>query len=127
MCDINKKTKLKTKTIYKVVIQKDEEYLAVYSKMPISIGEIDKNFNCVSHPKISSLYNENMIGRTSGFGSKKVAFLLKNHTWRSDLVILKMVIGGDIMQGTTAKISGELPEHYTTYAGTEILSFEEVK
>ena len=40
--------------------------------------------------------------------------------------VLKMVLGGEIMQGTASKVSNVVPDKNKTFAGTEVLSFEEV-
>jgi hypothetical protein len=140
MCDINEKTKFKTKTIYKVVEKHNDKYYSVFAAKEISVGkvspltpeEVIENLEIMgwsyvdpreyTHP-VSPKFNDNMVGKTSGFAKIGPAKALQMGNEKE--VVLKMVIGGDIMKGTSANIAG-LDPNYITYAGTEILSMEEV-
>ena len=44
----------------------------------------------------------------------------------NERIILKMVLGGNIMKGTALNIAITIPDNHITFAGTEILSFEEI-
>ena len=147
MCNINKKTKYKTRIIYKVCYKCKDNYYSIFAGMKIEIGKI-ADFIRLSHLPINSryivfhqykigdwLYNNNLIGRTSGFKDKEVAFELlrrqlsfedNNNVIVAEPVVLKIKIGGSIFQGDSSLISHGLPNDKVTYAGSEILSFEEI-
>ena len=144
MCDISKKTRRKSVTVYKAVLIDGKHFKSVFSRMIIKTGEVSKRF--LSHDKrhhdndYSHLYNENMVGRTSGFKSKEDAFALAKSMIENssemikdqqtklpyDVTVIKMVLGGNIMQGTTCMISDNISDKNKTFAGTKILSFEEI-
>lgn len=139
MCDINKKTKLKTVTVYKLCHKIGNKYYAYFSGMEISTGNVVNFKNtCDSHflnrinKENSPIYNENMIGRTSGFKLKKdVEYLLehikKHNPFNCGKVILKIKLGGDIMKGSGKNIiMDDYLDSTITYAGTEIVEMQEV-
>lgn len=147
MCNINKKTKYKTRIIYKVCYKCGDNYYSIFAGMKIEIGKTADSIR-LSHLPINSryigfnqyeigdgLYNDNLIGRTSGFKDKEAAFkLLKrqylikdnNNVIEAEPVVLKIKIGGSIFQGNSRLISLGFPNDKVTYAGSEILSFEEI-
>ena len=141
MCDINKKTKLKTVDIYKICWKRGDKYYAYFSGMEISVGNVidfvstcDERFlNRINHI-YTDIHNVNMIGRTSGFKLKRDAqylleYINKRTPLRNHRVLLKIKIGGDIMQGTGKKIIKDVRldnDSVITYAGTEILEIQEV-
>jgi len=135
MCDINKKTDLTTKIIYKVVRILDGKYYAYYSGLPIEIGKVDSSWEDKKHKwpdylhyKFTRLYNNNMIGKTSGFATLKAAMILKQNCkyYQDTTTILKIKLGGEIWKGNGKNISSVISNDIVTYAGTEILSFEEI-
>jgi len=134
MCDISKKTTFKRKTVYKAVIKNKEHYYSYFAGTPIEIGKVNpQQGNSFGTPEYKLFfpnnihYNPNMIGRCSGFFAKEDAKKFV-HESPAGTRLLKIVLGGEIMQGTTAKICspGCIPWDHITYAGTEILSFEEI-
>jgi hypothetical protein len=143
MCDINKKTEYTTRTVYKVVHKFDDNYYALYSGLPITIGKVDAkwkpskiqtidiinacSFNSFSRD--SHFYNSNMIGKTSGFADLKAAKILKQDTYQCGgiMVILEIKFGGEIWEGSSRGILDDDFDDYIVYAGTEILSFKEIK
>jgi hypothetical protein len=75
------------------------------------------------------LYNPLMVGKTSGFAKFSIAKKLCGDLsyFEDTLVILRVILGGTILQGTTKNIHTDLiPEDEVTYAGTEVIDFEEV-
>lgn len=140
MCDINKKTKYTTRIVYKVVHKIDGNYYALYSGLPISIGKVDArwrlsklkedirdNYDFSNFTTDTWFYNRNIIGKTSGFAILKAAKILKSESHREDKKILKIKLGGEIWKGTSKNILSKYFDNYIVYAGTEILSFEEIK
>jgi hypothetical protein len=76
------------------------------------------------------LHNTLMIGKTSGFASLTAAKQLltlekRNHTKKKSIAILSIKLGGEIYEGTSAKI-GMRNDNFKTYAGSEILSIKEL-
>ena len=150
MCNINKKSYFETKTVYKAVKKIDGRYFSFYSGFEIKVGSVDPNWTlsdenfvgikCKWKPIIwlavrpylesMPLWNKNIVGKVTGFGSEKWARLVfektRFHKSNVDFAILKMVLGGDIMHGNAVGICRWIPDNVTTWAGSEILSFEEI-
>lgn len=141
MCDINKKTKLKKITVYKLAYKnriKDYKYVSWLARIPIRLGKVPIypienvfydgepfDFSTINYTNI----NSNMVGRSSGFkrlSAIKVAIreLMEDFTYTT--VILKVVLSGDIMEGTADRISNLIDFSEITYAGTFIESVEEI-
>jgi len=140
MCDINKKTNYTTRIVYKVVHKNGDNYYALYSGLPICIGNVDKrwrisklkenirdNYDFNSFTPDTWTYNRNIIGKTTGFADLKAAKILKRESNREDKTILKIKLGGEIWKGTSKNILSEYFDNHIVYAGSEILSFEEIK
>jgi hypothetical protein len=136
MCNITKKTDKKTVTVYKAVIKDGENYYAFFSGIKIGVGTVKPQIDADyvkniylyrGYFKHDSIYNENMVGKTSGFAKHKTAKLLLSECFYTEAVILKMVLGGEIWEGNAEHIACEINPSEVVYAGTEILSFEEVK
>lgn len=132
MCDINKKTGIKKITVYKVAIKDGHGgYVSWISKVPIKLGAVKVNdkhdYNITNY-----FFNPNMIGRCSGF--KRFRFLNNAPNWvnRKDFFrengkcILRIILSGDIMEGTSMSISDSIPEKEIVYAGTYIESIQEI-
>ena len=132
MCDIKQKTQLKTMTVYKVVKWKGGEYISYFAEAPIRVGklpnwkksELRNWWINPSHP----LHN-----KVSGFLRKEHAIITAEHVRRAhrcdnNVHILKIKLGAPILKGTTGHIisSKFLTWNGITYAGSEILSFEDV-
>jgi hypothetical protein len=149
MCDISKPTKFKTKTVYKVVAKVNDRYRSVLSFSTLSIGKVMPLTrlealygNQIGTDSVNYLnehdvfFNHNMVNRVSGFGRKDDAEVFMRDCGGGDIidivrehfpvVILKLKLGGSIMEGTTNRIDKFIPNHHKTYAGTEILSMEEI-
>ena len=140
MCDVNIRTKYTTRIVYKVVHKIADKYYALYSGLPIRIGNVDKRwrlsklkesiqdkYDFSSFTSDNWSYNRNIIGKTTGFTDLKAANILKRESHREDKTILKMKLGGEIWKGTSRNILSEHFDNYIVYAGSEILSFEEIK
>lgn len=146
MCNISQPTKFKTKTVYKVVRKVDDQYYSLFSLHHLEVGTVkpidsDEVFSIKDVifsdsagtsvndylKKHSPIYNHHMEGRTSGFNSKRAACdLIEDMSmFKNPMVLLKVVLGGDILKGTAARCRSLNP-NYITYAGTEILSMEEI-
>lgn len=150
MCDINKKTRLKSVAVYKVCIKIDNKYYAYFSGMEVKVGKV-KNLPFYTNENgsygifknryvyktltggsaYSPNYNENLIGKTSGFKLMKVAKILftrVNILKPNSIVIVKLLIAGDIMQGTGEGIlrGSQNISSSTVYAGTQILAVKEI-
>lgn len=149
MCDIRTLTTHKTKTVYKVVFKKEGKYITPLTYMVITIGKVAKmkfikrfmpfsdyfyvklvpvSYSAITLPS-SPYYNFHMTGKTSGFSSLKIARIYKNTFYERDLmVILKIKLGGSIYSGTGRNtMDSKLADSAIVYAGSEILSIEEVK
>ena len=137
MCDISKPTKLKEITVYKVATKSQSGYLSAFVEAPIKLGEV-KPFEMtgilvLKYGYNSALFNINMIRRSSGFKSKEAAQKLadffannsEDENNNENLIVLKIKLGGSIMRGTSNYIGG-IDASHITYAGTEILSIEEI-
>ncbi len=152
MCDINKETKYKTRIVYKVCYKIDNKYYSYFAGMLIKEGKVETRTQSphkylpltISEMEITdyhqggSLFNKNLVGRTSGFASLDIAkqYILrlklqninfyKRRYLRPRVVLLRIKIGGSIFKGSTKNISVSIPSDSVTYAGSEILSFEEI-
>ena len=140
MCDINKKTQRKTVVVYKVVEKKGGKYFSCLSGMRLNVGILNPKYR--SRYIENQYFNTNMIGKTSGFKLKSDAILYCKEIRRKtpdylagylpkikkgDLIILKIVLGGEIMEGTANNICESIRDDHITFAGSKILSFNEVK
>ena len=147
MCDISIKTEYKQKTVYKVACLIKGKYYSVFSQHELRLGKVitfpDKMksrsqdmFDLV-HRSLdvdSDLYNKDMLGRVSGFALKSDAIDICNDGDNIDtfiglcisrgytLVILKIVLAGSILRGTTYRISVSVANEHTTFAGDRIKS-----
>jgi hypothetical protein len=139
MCNITKKTNKETIIVYKAVIRVKKRYYACFSGIKIKVGKVkpqtNRDYNRIEnrflldgwrYDTLSMFYNKNMVGKTSGFATLKSAESLAYDGYGSRIV-LKIVLGGEIWRGNAVKISSSVPDNAVVYAGTEILSFEEVK
>ena len=146
MCDINKKTRIKRATIYKVAVKdKEGNLFSYFAGWPVKLGPVGEfqkpgrlgDHSFTHHETCEPLYNENLIGRTSGFAKLSVAKKLYDYNDynRSDggdvssesaLSIVRLTIGGSIMKGSSAMISSSLPDYEVVLAGTEVFSIKEV-
>lgn len=94
----------------------------------------DESFLNRINNKYSEIHNVNMIGKTSGFKLKRDAQYLLDYInnrcpLRKDRVLLKIKIGGNIMQGTGKRIVKDTrldTDSVITYAGTDVLEIREV-
>ena len=141
MCNITKKTDKETVTIYKVVIKYKRRYYSVFSGVKIKIGGVtpqtNRDFKRIDnltnggwrYNAFSPLYNNIMPGKTSGFATLESAKSLAEDDSRvySSRIVLKIVLGGEIWEGDALDISHRVPNTAIVYAGSKILSFEEVK
>lgn len=152
MCDINKKTRRKSVVVYKVCRKIDGKLYAYFSGMEVKTGSVkDMEFfhakkgqyypfhmrYVITRPNgevaYNKNYNKNLIGRTSGFQLLETAKIFYSVCTFSYInpegnVILKLTIGGDIMQGTGEGIMKHRKvTESITFAGTEILNVEEVR
>ena len=128
MCDIKEKTQFKTMTVYKAVRVSKGKYLSPFARTPINLGSVPefKKFEVVSdffnprHP---------LHGKISGFAKKQDAITLANDDCfpTPSMKILKIKLGGIILMGSTNNICYKLRTvNNITYAGSEILSIEEL-
>ena len=142
MCDISKKTKLKTKTVYKAVLKIKRNYYSIFSGKKLTVGRVEPLTKrearfygrYVSRSPLNYFdeddwaYNPEMVGRVSGFGKMKDAMIQSNTCWAKGRGrVLRVVLGGDIMKGTCQKINLDINWPNPTYAGTEIISMEEIQ
>lgn len=140
MCDISKPTKRKTVTVYKTVIKEKGKYYSLFTGYPLAVGKVKeyeedtgKGFNDLLDYEdggfLAIFFNHNMKGRISGFKLKKDAVALATDRENNlpPVVVLKIVLTGNILRGTTRGIDRMIiPKTHTAYAGTEILSMEEI-
>lgn len=149
MCNIHKKTYFTTKTIYKAVKKMQGRYFSFYSGFEIKLGPVDPEWSLSKldssikckwrastwmgvRPYLPSmtLYNPDIVGKVTGFGKEKWAKLVFNKPRFQkpdvEFAILKMVLGGDIMKGDATGVAKFIPDKIVTWAGSEILSFEEI-
>ena len=135
MCDIKNKTLLKTMTVYKAVGKTNTgDYISPFAHAPITTGKVP--FFTISEIK-NWWYNTShpLHGKVSGFARKRDAEILSNHikanpfAYPENMKILKIKLGGTILIGTTNMILHEniLSWNHITYAGSEILSIEEIE
>jgi hypothetical protein len=137
MCDISIKTDLTAKVVYKVAYKFDGKYYAIFSGMELKVGKVNNTLTIpeeylssvwlISYDDHISFYNPNMIGKTSGFEKYEHARFLENRIYDLEgcMVILKITLGGEIMQGTLSGIFSTIEGK--TFAGTEILTMEEIE
>lgn len=133
MCKLIRKTKKETVTVYKTVLrvvhEDGEYYTAFFSGVRIKLGKVkqqtreDKCFH--RYIPGTQHWNEIMVGKSSGFANLKPAIKLGRCTKNS--CVLKIVLGGEIWEGDASRIAIDIDFKEKIYAGTEILSFEEVK
>lgn len=136
MCRLNRKTKRKSATIYKVVLKVDDKYYSYFAGTEIKIGKVEpqtsddnkrrsKMFYGLGHEYRfgNPWYNEHMVGRTSGFTDRLSAKIFLNQC-SGEVRILKLNIGGEIWEGSGDSVGKGL-EKSMILAGDEILSFEE--
>ena len=150
MCDISQKTNFKQKTVYKTVLKQNGKYFSLFAMHKLRKGSVVNSINtmkakakkilgtlpgCLKNS--SSLYNVNMKGLVSGFDRKQDAitlsrpvngdnYLSSRAKQKGELVILKIVLGGTILEGTTDLISSRVPYVNKTYAGSIIKSMIEI-
>jgi hypothetical protein len=136
MCNLTKKTRKKTVTVYKAVLKIGKNYYSCFAGTKIQLGQIkpqtEKDYYRIRSRSESANffehyndnYNENMRGKISGFAKKKNAQLLCG--W-SDRVMLKIILGGEIWTGTARRVSSLIPYDEIIFAGTEVISFKEIK
>ena len=130
MCDISKKSKFKTKTVYKaVVLCSDGTYLSAFAGAPLAVGLVP-NFR-KDQLRYSGWFNPShpLHGKISGFAQKQDALKLSeaDYLLSHPIRVLKIKLGGTILVGSTKGIDSQLiPPNHITYAGTEILSMEEI-
>ena len=147
MCDIKiKREDLKTITVYKVVMRRIEEdvpaYYSWFAGTPLKKGDVVAQTNQIfytmqqifrsralkRYEEGESHYNVNMPGKVSGFERKEDAFILYSELPSNKIAaVVKIVLGGEIMQGTAARVTAAVPYHHITYAGTKIKSITELK
>jgi hypothetical protein len=137
MCNITKKTKKKTVTVYKAVYKLGKYYYSCFAGTRITVGKVkpqtEKDYNKISNITDSANFfetydqnwNNQMVGKTSGFAKKSNA--VKLSPCYSNRCVIKIQLGGEIWQGDAYNISSNIPYDEITYAGTEILSFEKIK
>jgi len=149
MCNISKKTRRKTVTVYKVAVKFNDSYRSPFTFKKLILGKVKplteleaktgatKGLNSMRYfDPTFQFYNWNMLGKTSGFYTKRAAKEVFNHTyglihdlkatWGLTAVILKVTLGGEIWEGSAKRICEEY-EKDRTFAGTEILSMEEIE
>jgi hypothetical protein len=123
---------METVTIYKAVKKIRENYYSIFAGTKIELGVVKPQSHKNTHRSFRayesfhighSFYNEIMVGKSSGFIEIDDARCLADENKE---VVLKIELGGEIWQGDAEKISFYIPEHHILYAGTEILSFEEI-
>ena len=142
-------------TGYKVVVKRESidntaKYYGMFSGTLVEIGPVKskveqtrskdhcivKDLKYSNFDKSDQLYNKNMIGRTSCFKNKEAAkSLMKSLEHRLAmyhnsfqivyLEIVEIVLKNGLMAGTAYNIDG-VDKDEVTYAGKEVVSFEEV-
>jgi len=130
MCNLKEKTDLKTVTIYKAVEKIGGKYYAFFAGTLIKLGTVEpqsyKNVHKRFKHRVDDWYisfNDNMVGKCSGFKMKSDAIRLADG--KNDAV-LKIKLGGEIWIGDALNIDMYIPDDHIIYAGSEILSFEEI-
>jgi hypothetical protein len=132
MCNLKEKTELKTVTVYKAVEKHKGKYYSFFAGTKIEIGEVkpqtpenickEMRSNCATlYSCDEPNYNEHMVGKCSGFEKK-----IDAQTLAEGLPVLKVVLRGEIWIGDATQIDSNINENSIIYAGTEILSFEEI-
>jgi len=123
MCDINKKTKLKTVTGYKLCWKEKDTYYSHIVRSRIDLGKINSPRESVN------VFNYNYIMKQFKLCTilKKLAVARKHYHSSniSTLVLLKITLGGIIYKGTDRGYTNML-DNNIVYAGSEILSYQEI-
>lgn len=151
MCDISVKTNFKQKTVYKVAFQsKRGKLYSIFTYLPLVVGPVkDDRYKMMdycrrilgeTHDALrtnTNLYNPNMLGKVSGFAKKGDAITLAHNTGElshvsrarlsGKVVVLKIVLGGEILQGTTENVTHLISYYNLTYAGSVIKSIEKLQ
>ena len=132
MCDIGEETKFKSKVVYKVVYTIDGKHYSIFSGLKIKLGAV-RNMNkrktigymtFNTYGKYDHFYNENMIGRTTGF--EKLSSAQELARVQSSRRVIKIKLGGKLLKGTAKRLLCNGYKH-KVYAGTRILSITEIK
>ena len=136
MCNINKPLPEEVKEItgYKVVTKNHAgRYIGLYTHALVKVGKVaDHSKNIfikrMYNPAQIHLYNENMIGRISCFKDLEAATLLGSNArnYCVDKRVLKITLRDGLMEGDSSRMYG-IEDSWVTYAGKEVVSFEEVK
>ena len=129
MCNLTKKTNLKTVVIYKAVRKIDDKFYGNIAGTEVKLGKVipQQEQNILFHwarvfrSEHSAYFNKNMIGKCSGLATEENAHLLSGNN-----IVLKITLSGTIWRGTAKDISRDISERAVIYAGTQILSIEEV-
>jgi hypothetical protein len=127
MCELTRITKRKSAIIYKAV-EKDVNgnYYSYFAGLPIKLGKVDSTTRIHTYDNIRSHTGTIItslpcgrdtlaIGRTMGV----IKLSVVKQIFNNNVIILKMEIGGSIAEGMWDK--------NLVLAGTEIISFKEVK
>lgn len=154
MCDLNRSVKAKIKTVYKICTVVNDDYYAPLSGKKLEIGlvaelpffsdsmiretymsqwysdvlhEVDVDgYNWVfrDYRMGSDFYNELAINRVTGFAKLKDAKDVKREFLNKMLIIIKMKIADDIVEGTAKGMGAPNAENMQVYAGKRILEIE---
>jgi hypothetical protein len=142
MCNISKKLDAESVVAYKVVRVQDDMFYSCFSGYPFKVGKVgrvgdDWRIPVWGHDYstllMKYLYNENMINRVSAFKDMYHAEILRDEGIRwgdfhGTYKVLKIVLKGDLMEGTGANIGGSKQfDKAVVYAGTEVVSIEEIE
>jgi hypothetical protein len=137
MCDISKVSDIKKIVVYKLVIKEEfkngnRKYYGVYSYFPTKVGKV--NYRAAAKLSIDSqFYNENMVGRITGFKR----FMDCKRLWDVGFyggpeyaivrLELEAIKGWPIMYGTGRNVSADKQiESAAVYAGAKVNSIKEV-
>ena len=131
MCNLNTTTNLKQQTVFKVVYKTKDGYKSCFAKSKVVIGKVipqtERPKDGIYYKAVPSLFNELAVGRSSGFEKLEIATILAaTYGSYSNICILKIELGGSIVSGTALGIMNHKYDREIVYAGTEILSIEEV-
>ena len=128
MCNLTKKTNLKTVVIYKAVRKIYDKFYGNIAGTEVKLGKVipqqkqEFQFYWARWFKLyTPFYNKNMIGKCSGFATRENAHLLFGNN-----IVLKITLSRTIWRGTAKDISRDISDRAVIYAGTKILSIEEV-
>jgi hypothetical protein len=138
MCNLLRKTRKKTATVYKVVFKNKNTYYSYYAGTRIRLGEVKKqdkkdyknlyrfgNKVMIYQPGLL-IFNEIMIGKCSGFARLRTAKRLIERRTNESIRILKIELGGEIWYGNSFSIIRTINSDEAVFAGTEILEFKEI-